>query len=394
MSPLYTFELKTGRIAQPPRGPITPDGKRVAIVAQKGITLYESGHYRAVFSRDTTPSIAVFSPDRRYLAVGDSGDTVMLWDLHRRTIPLTWSSGDGRIQDIAFSPLNSRLALANDSGTVVVYDLNGKAQITLTVPPVDHGAVGVNGVAFDVTGNHLATAGADGVATIWNLGDPVPEPVRLPKQNNDQIEDVTFTPDGKSLMVVSDSQVLQWDLRSNQITARYPKPDNVYFNLLLSGAGDYVAGTSAKGLMLKARSSDWRIIPHNMADAGLQWLGAGFSHDGQYIAGPFRPEASPSSATSPDGSRGQEIKTGVAVWSTKTLKPVLIQPVSGLNGQNITTAVFDHDNVVLAVGTNWTLYKYPITVDALLKTARAVTGKSDLSNAQCQQYLGRPCPTF
>ena len=101
--------------------------------------------------------------------------------------------------------------MANQDGTVELWDLAGSEPISRTLPGKhDDWAFSV---AYDPTGSRLASAGKDGVIILWSeLASS--NPVSQPLTDHDQwVNVVAFSPDGTQLAAGSDDSTLRlWDL--------------------------------------------------------------------------------------------------------------------------------------------------------------------------------------
>ena len=114
------------------------------------------------------------------------------------------------ITSLAFAPGDKLLAAADVDGNVILWE-------TATGIPLRQlpGKVGQK-VAFSPNGKLLATAGLNAVIDLWDpatgkklgsLGD---------KQNPQRIRALAFAPDGKTLVVGADNQVIVWDVATRK----------------------------------------------------------------------------------------------------------------------------------------------------------------------------------
>jgi len=153
-------------------------------------------------------AVAVFSPDARMLATVDdfSGEpeSVMLWEVNdtELTSLAFLSEHTGAIQDVAFSADGRTLATAAADNTVILWDLTKRTEprrvATLTnVSPVE-------AVAFSPDGTTLATVGSGedtgGSLILWHIGDRS-RPRRLVTQTKvHDSSEVLFSPNGRLLL--------------------------------------------------------------------------------------------------------------------------------------------------------------------------------------------------
>lgn len=396
-APVYV-PIPSGPVRVLPAAPLvalSPDAKTTAVASSKTVFVYGGDHPGVLFDRGTQPNLAVFSPDRRYLAVSDSSQSVTLWDLNRRTppVPLKSKFQIGAIEDFAFSPNSDALAVAGSDGSVYLWSIASSTWLRTIKPD---GSTKALGLAFSPDGTRLAVADENGVASVWAIHDGESDPIYLPPQG--RVGDVAFTPDGKHLMAVGQKEMWLWDLGTRKAVQLPKAGTNVYFNVMFSSDGKRLAATSADGLKLWAASSGWKELPDSIKDLSIFWLGAGFSPDGKFIAGPARPQppnSNKAAAASQLPTASKPSKDVIAVWETDTLKQKYIQPIGDVSNPAIKTAVFSADgSEVYAVAANWIVYRYPLEQRALLKAAQEQTRNRKLSAADCEKYLHRPCPDF
>jgi WD40 repeat protein len=149
---------------------IHPSGRLVAAGGDSELSLWRvagsGGARRLVPNRP--PSLggkeirsAVFSPNRRLLAVGDSTGTVRLWSTSSwKQVPPTLFEPRG-IANLAFSADSRSIAVAGAGGSIRLWDLRIGRTVARPLSEVGRGPAAA---AFAKAG--LVTAGADGL-TIW-----------------------------------------------------------------------------------------------------------------------------------------------------------------------------------------------------------------------------------
>ncbi len=215
---------------------LSPDGKQVALVSDKHVVQVVD-----VATRKAGPVLAkrfinrgAFSPDGKLLAGGGHDQAVHLWDV--AAAKEIWSVenlyGTGAV---AFSP-DGRLVVVGSGGSrVIVYDTaTGKEVRKITeiayemitgrvVSKVTGIISNVHAVAISPDGRLLAVAGDSGTVGLYEL-DTGQLVRQLQGHGSSYVWTLAFAPDGRSLVSGSfDATALVWDL-TGQVGAKKRDP--------------------------------------------------------------------------------------------------------------------------------------------------------------------------
>jgi len=144
------------------------DGKQLALVDLMNVRLRNSVDLTlvATLAGDLYIYDLAFSPDNHWLAVAEHHDTVALWDLTRpaspHSNPLSPSEGNPKtyVWRVAFSPNSSLLAAGASDGTLALWDLT-----TLQLTKTFHLPKAVSALSFSPDRKYLAAGCLD--ATVW-----------------------------------------------------------------------------------------------------------------------------------------------------------------------------------------------------------------------------------
>ena len=177
---ILSWEAATGRSAVLARFrrplwdvAISADGRAYAATGEDRrvwLGRFGAGDPEVLGRIDGTGMALAFSPDGRTLASGDSGGSIMLWDVDRPTHARKLEGHLDGITGLSFSPDGLRLASGGDDALVKLWDTSdGREALSLKA------AGPVEDVAFSPDGRYLAATTDDGPATVWAT-TPAPEP--------------------------------------------------------------------------------------------------------------------------------------------------------------------------------------------------------------------------
>ncbi len=192
-----------------------------------------------IFRGHDRPAGAVaISPDKQWVASGDEGGRVLLWDARTGKDVRELAGHNDRVMRLMFHPEGKWLASASLDGTVRLWD-------PTTGTPVrswkDHTA-GVADVAFHPDGRFLASAGWDGQVLVRRLegGETVrelqaPHPVAVALAfdlKGDQLAVAGTRWDQGGIQVVA-AGVRIWSTKSWETTVDFPIEAHAYLNSIV-----------------------------------------------------------------------------------------------------------------------------------------------------------------
>ena len=254
----------------------TPDGRTLATTngSHRGPILWDvtdSAHPRRLLTiRSQDVETVAFTPDGRILATGDGG-TVSLWDVadptrsRRLGQPLT--AAKYLVRSVAFGNNGRILAIGGDTGTVSLWNVTDPAQLRrLSQPVAAHNGAGkhveVKAVAFASDGQTLAIGNDDGTVLLFDVADPA-QPRRLSQPLTSQEGgggSVAFAPDGRTLATSGGDGVILWDLADRTHPSRLGQPLTSQ-----EGGGGSVA-FAPDGRTLATSGGDGSVVLWDLAD--------------------------------------------------------------------------------------------------------------------------------
>ena len=188
------------------------------------------------------------SPDGSRLAVASDNHSVILYDTISRTLIARHANFKwGPVQAVAFSPDSSRYASASQQGWLHLWDArDGSALSELRA----HQRF-VEALAFSPDGRIIATGGADGSVRLWDSRSGAM--LRSFDDHQNGLAEVVFSPNGKLLAsavrasgVPRDVSVRLWDLATGNLHAKlevlpwgaYAMAFSPHSDRLATGSGD------------------------------------------------------------------------------------------------------------------------------------------------------------
>ncbi|MEH1939680.1 MAG: NB-ARC domain-containing protein [Nostoc sp.] len=221
----------------------SPDGKFLAMGDTGGeIHFYQVSDWKHLLTckghTNWIPSLA-FSPDGSILASGSSDYTVRLWDISRGRCLKTFQKHSNEIWSVAFSPDGNTLVSASNDRTIRLWDVStGECLRTFS----GH-TNWVISVAFSPDGQTLASGSDDNTVRLWDISSD--ECKRIFHGHDDGVRSITFSPDGQILVSSSDDRTVKlWDLNTGECIKSLHGHRAPVWSAAISPQGNFIASGS------------------------------------------------------------------------------------------------------------------------------------------------------
>lgn len=291
--------LKTELKDFSPVGEFSPDGGLIVTAWNSktaGLWGGTNGEHLFALSHPRVVVHAAFSPDSRYVVTSCRDPAARVWDTQTGKVFKSLRNSNS-VSQALFSPDGQKLLTLMLRRNLQLWDWQTGKRVG---PEMINDAV-ILQVSFSRDGKHIATAGSEGVARVWETetGQPI---ARLEHQGS--VVSVAFSPDDKWLATSSkDGFARVWDVaRLGPVHATLPQGDEVYAASFSPDGRRIATGGSAGALRV------WNLTEHEapaLAFAGTNIVWAEFSRDGGKVV-----------------TVGRALDRSVRVWDATTGAPL------------------------------------------------------------------------
>lgn len=196
-----------------------------------------------------------FSPDGTQMATCGEDAVIRLYEQPGDHLIAEIETGQVEVNGVAFSPDGRRLASAGDDGTVRLWDLETREQIR-QIQAVEGGKA--YQVAFAMGGGVLVSCGSEEAIRLWDAETGAPIGALEAETISDRprsVEAIAVSPDGRHLAAAGPNEVARvWDLESRSITWERVAPGRPGW-VTFTPDGSRVAVSRKRGFFAV---SDWK----------------------------------------------------------------------------------------------------------------------------------------
>jgi WD40 repeat protein len=212
----------------------SPDGHVLASAGPDNLKLWdvETGHQIRTLEGVTSQPTIAFSPDGRWLVLGQTDGTLVIWDILHDYKPRTQPAHSGPITALTISADSQWLASGSADLSAKTWSLpTGKLNRTLSGHKDQ-----LTGISFSPDGQAIATSSLDSTLRVWSSatgiqihqltsawGDPDQTHLHV-----GSLFSVAFSPDGKSLLAGDYSGTYSiWDAKTFLLRAQFQSPSTM-----------------------------------------------------------------------------------------------------------------------------------------------------------------------
>jgi WD40 repeat protein len=150
----------------------------------------------------------VFAPNGIRAASLDWNNDLILWDIESGELLHTFHDPNSLVTVFAFSADSSRLLIGSEDGSLTLHDVSNSDTLGAQLEGLPGHSRGVSAVAFSPDGRYAASGAVDGSLILWDVATR--ETLRTFPQLETHANALVFSPDGRRLLVSSDSSLTLW----------------------------------------------------------------------------------------------------------------------------------------------------------------------------------------
>jgi len=238
-----------------------PDGKTIASASWSGNVMIRDVHrgqtVHAFEGHDRPVMSLHFSPDGKLLATAGMDKIIKVWNLKTGKLATTLAGHDAWVSCVRFSPDGKLIASVTGgiNSTLKLWNVqSGREVHSMRV----HKRMPVYALAFHPGEKILATSSLDGTIRFWDVRTHKEmRTIRVNDQTTrfDQISDIVFSRDGKTMYSTQLGDVRRWDVATGVEVGRlnFDSPAAWVRDLALSSDGRFLVTANNNGTVYLLR---------------------------------------------------------------------------------------------------------------------------------------------
>lgn len=214
------------------------------------IRLWDRSNLPSVFKPDKTIHNGIFSSHGQFIVSVSSDNSAILWHSYPPSLQLMFKAHQDTVNNISVSPNGQLIVTASDDKTVKLWNSQGEVLKTL-----QHDSP-VWTVSISPNGQLIATATDDRKIKLWDRSGRLRQTIA---GHTDPINELSFSPDGRTIASVSNNAIKIWDIRGN-LVRDLSQGGRFFSSISFSPNGELVAVATGDGLIELWKTSNWERI--------------------------------------------------------------------------------------------------------------------------------------
>jgi WD40 repeat protein/tetratricopeptide (TPR) repeat protein len=214
------------------------------------IRLWDRSNLPFIFKPNETIHNAVFSSQGQFIASVSSDNTAILWHSFPPSRQLMFEAHQDTVNNISVSPNGQLIASASADKTVKLW--NSQGEVLKTLP---HDSP-VWTVSVSPNGQLIATATDDRIIRLWDRNGRLQRTIA---EHTDPINDLSFSPHGRTIASVGDNAIKIWDIRGN-LVRDLSRGGLIFSSVSFSPDGEILAVATGDGSIQLWKTSNWEGI--------------------------------------------------------------------------------------------------------------------------------------
>jgi uncharacterized caspase-like protein/uncharacterized protein YjiK len=189
-------------------------GTGVVQLETSTVRVWDTTNGKSIYAPETNALAAncvVYSPDGKYIAIGNADKTISLRDAKSGDPIHTLAGHSESVLALAFRPDSKILASAAADGKIILWNVNDGSQISV----LDGHRGKVNSLAFNPDGHTIISGGSDRTIKFWFAKNG--QNYDTLEGHTDEITSIAFSSDGKTIASASlDKTIKVWEVGADK----------------------------------------------------------------------------------------------------------------------------------------------------------------------------------